>query len=54
MIPRFLMDEHLARAIQQQFEDLHPGMEVRLMGDEGVPERGTPDPGILARRRKWM
>ena len=47
MIPQFLVDEHLARAIQKQSGVLHPGMVVRLIGDEGAPERGTPDPEIL-------
>ena len=47
MIPQFLMDEPLARAIQKQSGVLHPGMVVRLIGDEGAPERGTPDPEIL-------
>lgn len=29
MIPRFLMDEHLARAIQAQLNDAYPKMDVR-------------------------
>lgn len=43
MKPRFLLDEHLKRAIQEQL----PEMDVRLIGDEDVPPLGTPDPDIL-------
>lgn len=43
MKPRFLLDEHLKRAIQEQL----PEMPVRLIGDEDVPRLGTPDPDIL-------
>lgn len=43
MKPRFLLDEHLKRAIQEQLPDMH----VRLIGDEGVPPLATPDPDIL-------
>ena len=43
MKPRFLLDEHLKRAIQEQLPDMH----VRLIGDEGVPPLASPDPDIL-------
>ena len=43
MSPRFLLDEHLKRSIQTQLRGIH----VRLIGDEGVPPLGTPDPDIL-------
>ena len=43
MKPRFLLDEHLKRAIQEQL----PEMQVRLIGDAGVPPLATPDPDIL-------
>ena len=43
MRPRFLLDEHLSRAIQEQSPEIH----VRLIGDEDVPPLGTPDPTIL-------
>lgn len=43
MKPRFLLDEHLTRAIQEQL----PEIQVRLIGDEGVPPLGTPDSDIL-------
>lgn len=43
MNPRFLLDEHLKRSIQAQLGEIH----IRLIGDEGVPPRGTPDADIL-------
>lgn len=43
MKPRFLLDQHLNRAIQEQLPEIH----VRLIGDEGVPPLGTSDPDIL-------
>lgn len=43
MRPRFLLDEHLDRTIQAQLREIH----IRLIGDKGVPPRGTPDPDIL-------
>ena len=43
MRPRFLLDEHLKRAIQEQLREMH----VRLIGDQGVPPLGTPDSEIL-------
>ena len=43
MRPRFLLDEHLDRTIQVQLREIH----VPLIGDKGVPPRGTPDPDIL-------
>ncbi len=43
MRPRFLLDEHLRRVIQEQLPEIH----VRLIGDEGVPPLGTSDPDIL-------
>ncbi len=43
MNPRFLLDEHLNRAIQEQLIQI----DVRLIGDEGVPPLATPDPDIL-------
>ena len=43
MSPRFLLDEHLRRAIQEQLRE----MDVRRIGDAGVPPLGTPDPDIL-------
>ena len=43
MSPRFLLDEHLTRVIQEQLHEIH----VRLIGDEDVPPLATPDPDIL-------
>ncbi len=43
MRPRFLLDEHLKHAIQEQLPEMH----VRLIGDEDAPPLGTPDPDIL-------
>lgn len=43
MRPRFLLDEHLSRAIQEQSPEIH----VRLIGDADAPPLGTPDPAIL-------
>ncbi len=43
MKPRFLLDEHLKRAIQEQLPEMH----VRLIGDEDVPPLGTSDSDIL-------
>ena len=44
MRPRFLLDEHLSRAIQEQLPEMH----ISRIGDEGTPPFGTPDPNILA------
>ena len=43
MRPQFLLDEHLRRAIQEQLYEI----QVRRIGDAGVPPLGTPDPDIL-------
>ncbi len=47
MRTRFLLDENMDRAIQRQLHRLNPEIDVKLVGDEGVPPRGTPDPDIL-------
>ena len=47
MRPRFLLDENMDRAIQRQLHRLNPEIDVRLIGDTGVPPRGTSDPDIL-------
>jgi len=46
--PRFLVDEHINRAIQRQLRRLDVRIEVLAVGDPGAPEAGTPDPDILA------
>jgi hypothetical protein len=50
MKPRFLLDEHINRAIQRQLRRINHGLEVLAIGDEGAPEAGTADPDIL----KWI
>ncbi|MYK17083.1 hypothetical protein F4055_02795 [Candidatus Poribacteria bacterium] len=47
MKPRFLLDENMDRAIQRQLQRLNSEIDVRLIGDAGVPPRETPDPDIL-------
>jgi len=50
MKPRFLLDEHVNRAIQRQLRRVDHNLEVLAIGDEGAPEAGTADPDIL----KWI
>ena len=47
MKPRFLLDEHVNRAIQRQLRRLDARMEVLAIGDPGAPPAGTSDPDIL-------
>jgi hypothetical protein len=47
MKPRFLLDEHVNRAIQRQLRRLDPQIEVLAIGDPGAPPAGTSDPDIL-------
>jgi hypothetical protein len=47
MKPRFLLDEHMNRAIHRQLRRQHPGLEVIALGDPGAPPSGTSDPDIL-------
>jgi predicted nuclease of predicted toxin-antitoxin system len=47
MKPRFLLDEHINRAIQRQLRRLDPHIDVLAIGDLGAPQAGTPDPDIL-------
>lgn len=46
--PRFLLDEHINRAIQRQLRRLDADIEVLAVGDPGAPKTGTSDPNILA------
>jgi hypothetical protein len=48
MRPRFLLDEHVNRAIQRQLRRLDARIEVLAIGDPGAPPSGTSDPDILA------
>ena len=45
--PRFLLDEHINRAIQRQLRRLDVKIEVLAIGDPGAPPAGTSDPDIL-------
>lgn len=47
MEPRFLLDEHINRAIQRQLRRLDPQIEVLTIGDSEAPPVGTSDPDIL-------
>jgi hypothetical protein len=47
MKPRFLLDEHVNRAIQRQLRRLNPNVDVLAIGDPGAPSTGTSDPDIL-------
>ena len=47
MRSRFLLDEHMNRAIQRQLRRLVRDIEILAIGDPGAPETGTPDPAIL-------
>lgn len=47
MKPRFLLDEHIAHAIQQQLRRRGPAIEILIIGDDNAPARGTLDPDIL-------
>jgi hypothetical protein len=43
MKPRFLLDEHINRAIQRQLRRLDVRIDVLAIGDSGTPDAGTPD-----------
>ena len=47
MKPRFLLDEHVNRAIQRQLRRLDARIEVLAIGDPGAPSAGTSDPDLL-------
>jgi hypothetical protein len=48
MKPRFLLDEHVNRAIQRQLRRLDAEIDVLAVGDPSAPPAGTSDPDILA------
>jgi hypothetical protein len=50
MKPRFLLDEHVNRAIQRQLRRRNPNLEVLAIGDPGAPPAGISDPDLL----KWI
>lgn len=47
MNPRFLLDEHINKAILRQLRRLDPNIDVLAIGDYGAPDNGTSDPEIL-------
>lgn len=47
MKPRFLLDEHVNRAIQRQLRRLDARIEVLAIGDPGAPPTGTSDPDVF-------
>ena len=47
MKPRFLLDEHINRAIQRQLRRQAPGIEILAIGDPGAPSAGMSDQDIL-------
>lgn len=49
MRPRFLLDEHVDRAIVRQLRLMAPDIELTVIGERGAPPQGTPDEDILVR-----
>ena len=47
MKPRFLLDEHVNRAIQRQLRRLDSRIDVLAINDPGAPPAGTSDPDLL-------
>ena len=47
MKPRFLLDEHINRAIQRQLRRQTPELEILPIGDPGAPSAGIADQDIL-------
>lgn len=47
MKPRYLLDEHVNRAIQRQLRRLDPQIDVLAIGDPDTPPAGTSDLDIL-------
>lgn len=47
MKPRFLLDEHVNRAIQRQLRRMDPYIDVLAINDPDAPSAGTSDPEIL-------
>ena len=45
---RFLIDENISPRYRTQLLYHEPSLTVLVIGDEGAPARGTPDPEILA------
>ena len=49
-VPDFLLDEHITPVIQAQLAAREPGIRVLVIGQPGVPPKGTPDPELL----RWI
>lgn len=47
MRPRFLLDEHVNRAIQRQLRRMDLRIDVLAINDPGAPPAGTSDPEVL-------
>lgn len=47
MKSRFLLDEHVNRAIQRQLRRLDSRIDALAINDPGAPPAGTPDPDLL-------
>jgi hypothetical protein len=47
MKPRFLLDEHVNRAVQRQIRRQYAEIDVLAVGDLNAPPSGTPDPDLL-------
>lgn len=47
MKPRFLLDEHVNRAIQRQLRRLDPQVDVLAISNPGGPPAGISDPDLL-------
>ena len=45
---RFLINENISPEYRTQLLYHEPSLTVMVIGDEGAPARGTPDPEILA------
>lgn len=43
----FLLDENVDPEIRDQLIATQPGLQVYVIGDEGVPRKSTSDPAIL-------
>ena len=44
---RYLIDENISPQYRTRLLNHKPSLTVLVIGDEGVPARGTPDPEIL-------
>ncbi len=45
--PRFLLDEHVSRVVAHSLRQREPAIDVLLVGDVGMPPKGTRDPDLL-------